>query len=85
MIEQTINALFALIGLAFTVGCCGAAFAFGVILVFRQMNWHPFNLVVNLNDYRDSRIKEYKNDEGNYETHQRTRIPVSRIREEVDR
>lgn len=53
MIEQSIQALLIVIGLAFTVGCCGAAFAFGTIIVFRAMNWHPFNLEVHLHDHRE--------------------------------
>lgn len=50
--NDAIQAFLILIGLTFTVGCCGAAFTFGVCLVSRWMAWAPIN--INVNYYRDN-------------------------------
>ena len=52
--EDPVKAILWLIGLMFTVGCCGAAFAFGWAIVGRWFKWAPVNLTVNIQDYRDN-------------------------------
>jgi hypothetical protein len=55
---EPVQAILMLIGLVFTVGCCGAAFMFGVVILCQRMKWTPINFTIQVQDFR--RIELWK-------------------------